>query len=186
MNNTHDKIKGNMLAASNAANELLNISLENMEELINAQLERSKDALEETSSAIKHMANISSPQELFASASQLVTNTVEKNLNHCHHLYEMMTKAQSRMSKMFESHLTAIQPTGIGIPAWMAPFQNSRFDTKSAIHSFINSANVAVDNATKLANDTVSHVINSTRQMNTKVGDAVKKSAATAHTAKHK
>lgn len=183
MNHTHDKIKENMLTASNAANEFLNISLENMEELINAQLERSKDALEETSSAIKQMTHISSPQELIASASQLVTDTVEKNLNYCHHLYEMMTKAQSRVTKLFESQLSAIQPTAVGIPAWMAPFQNSRFDTKSAINSFINSANLAVDNATKLANETVTQVINSTRQVNNKVGDAVKKSAATA---KHK
>ncbi|MDQ5920272.1 MAG: hypothetical protein QG673_328 [Pseudomonadota bacterium] len=148
-----NKFKDNMIKASNAAHNLLNVSLENMQELISLQLEISKQALEKTSSAAKHMLHTATPQELLTNASRLVSDTVEKNVEHCRSIYDMMNKAKSRFSKALESQLNTHKESTFAMPAWMEKFQSQKFDTKSAINSFINSANLAVDSAAKLANE---------------------------------
>lgn len=183
-----NKFKDNMIKASNAAHNLLTVSLENMQELISLQLEISKQALEKTSSATKHILHTSTPQELLINTSKLVSDTVEKSFEHCRNMYDMISKAKSKFSKAVELQLNTHKDYTFTMPAWMEKFQSQKFDAKSAINSFINSANLAVDSAAKLANEatavTSNNMLYASETLEKVISTTKKAASATVNTAK--
>ena len=89
--------------------EVLKTSLESIERLTKLNLNASKKFLEETTQALKEMASITNPKDLFEKVNQLATHTVENNMSSCRDVYDIITETQTKIGKMLESHIHATQ-----------------------------------------------------------------------------
>jgi phasin family protein len=91
------------------ARAVIKTSLESVEKLAKLNLDASKKLLEETSDAMKDIASVNNPKDLFDKVNRFATQSMESNLCTCRDVYEIITNAQAKMGKMFDSQLQNTQ-----------------------------------------------------------------------------
>ena len=182
MLNTNNQIKKNAAQAMDTAQNLLKLSLENASKLASLQLEMSKSIIEETTNTFKNISKSTNPQQLFAHVNQLATSTVEKNIENCRSVYEMLSATQTHFGKVVESHFQANNVNADNLTNWLSKFQATKFDTaNSAINSMVKNANQAMNAANALTSQ-AREVANNNIKSTTKAVESVVETAKQAAT----
>ena len=136
----------------NATYDVMQASLESLEKIVRLNIDNSKKILEESSRAVKDMATVDSPKELFDKVSSLATHAAKTNACHYRDAYQVVTEIQTQMGKAIEEHIHNAQEQ---IAKSMESF--SKFNplkssmTSDTFSSWINGANQAFTAAAKVA-----------------------------------
>jgi phasin family protein len=162
--------------AIDTAMDLVSASISSVEKLTHIQLEASRQILEETSKAIKDLANVSDPKEMFTRINQMATHAVEKNLASARDVYEVVNEVQSKISKVAEESMHNMQQAAISSVEGTSQFNpNGSTFASDALKGWINNANQALAAMNKVAAQ-VSEFTNSNISAATKATvDAAKK-----------
>ncbi len=186
MLNTNN-LKKNTTHALEAANEVINASIENIEKLANLNIETSKHALEESTAAFKHLAAMTNPQDVLTYAKNLATTTATKNAEICRNAYEIISATHSKINKILQAQASQFNTEGFS--KLLSTFQAPKFgfDT-SALTSWVNTVNQAASNVSKLATEATemgrNNLISATETVKSVVKTAKTAAAHSVETAK--
>lgn len=167
------------------ARELMQTSLESIEKVAKLQLDASKKMLDEASQAIKEISAANNPKDFFERFSQLASHSVETNIGNCRDLYEVMQDVQTKMSKMIESNIQTSQKNVANAVQGLKDnfnatnsFGSGNNAASESVKNWINSANQAMANMSKMASQ-MSDLANSNIKAATTASAAAAKKATT-------
>ncbi len=158
------------------AYNFLQTSLESIEKLTKIQLESSRKILDETSQSIKDMAGVSNSKDLFDKVNQLATTTVEHNICNCRDAYDVLSNAQSQISKMFETYFQNAQQNMSSVVenfSQFNPTSKGNFASDS-LKSWINGTNQAINTLTKMSSQVTEFAKNNVKAATTATANTVK------------
>jgi len=157
------------------AYNFLQTSLESIEKLTKIQLESSRKILDDTSKSIKDMATVGNSKELFDKVNQLATNTVEQNICNCRDAYDVLSNAQSQISKMFETYFQNAQQNVTDAVENFSQFKPSKGNFASdSLKSWINGTNQAINTLTKMSSQVTEFAKNNVKTATTATANTVK------------
>jgi phasin family protein len=133
------------------AREFIKTSLEGVEKLAKFNLDVSKKLLEETTDAIKDIAAVKNPKDLLDKVNTIATNSVESHLSNCRSVYEIISNAQAKMGKMFESQLQNTQQSMANAVDGISQLQGRGNFAADSMKSWLNTTNQAMDTMNKMA-----------------------------------
>jgi phasin family protein len=146
------QLKKNAANAFAVANDVINASIENIEKLANLNIEASKNILEESTVAFKHLTTVNNPQEMFTYTKNLATATASRNAAVYRNAYEILAATQTKINKIIQAQASQFNVEGIS--TWLNKFQSPKFDSAHfSMNSLINSANQTISHVSKLANE---------------------------------
>ena len=134
--------------AIDTAMELVSSSIHSVEKLTHIQLETSRQILEETSQAVKELANVTDAKEIFARVNKIATHAVEKNIASAKNVYEIVSEVQAKISKATEDRVQSLQQAALTSLEGVSQINPAASD---ALKTWINSANQALSTMNKVA-----------------------------------
>ena len=184
-------LRKNTALMLDAANDIINASIENIEKLANLNIQTSKNAIEESTSAFKHLAAITTPQEALSYTKNLATTTATKNAEVCRNAYEILTATNSKITKIWQDQATQLNTDGFtkllntfqtpkfGFDASaMTTWVNSFNQTFAEVSSLVNEASQLSRNNFLAATDTVKTVVNTAKAAAAHSAQTAKKAAS--------
>ncbi len=151
MLNTNN-LRKNTAHALDAANDLMNASIENIEKLTNLNIETSKHALEESTNAFKNFSTMSNPQDVLTYAKNLANTTAAKNAEICRNTYDIISTTHNKINKIFQAQASQFNTDSFNKLLNTFQFPKFGFDT-SHLTSWIDTVNQAASDVSKLANE---------------------------------
>lgn len=176
MLNTNN-LKKNTAHALEVANDIMNVSIENIEKLASLNIETSKHVLEESTSAFKHLTTMTTPQDVLTYAKNLATTTATKNAEICHNTYEIMSSAHTKINKILQAQASQFNTEGFS--KLLSTFQAPKFGfDASALTSWVDTLNQVASNVSKLATEAGESIINTAKTVATHSVETAKKATA--------
>ena len=160
----------------NVACDFAQTSLESLEKLTQLQLNNSKKILDETSKAIKEVSALDNPKDMFDKINHLATQAVESNIDNCRNIYEVVSDAQSKFSKMIESHFQQTQAKivdSVDSFSKFSPLSSSNVVTDS-VKTWVNNTNQAMNAMSKVASQVTEFATNNVKVATNSVKKATK------------
>ncbi|MFN7093774.1 MAG: phasin family protein, partial [Burkholderiales bacterium] len=151
MNKTTENFSEATVQTIDTAREFMQTSLESIEKMTRLNLDASKRILDETSQALKEMSSVNNPKDLLNRVNQLASSSVESNMCNCRDLYEILTEAQSKISKMFEIQIQATQKNVTSAVEGLSQLNPKSTVASESIKNWLNGANQAMNTMNKMA-----------------------------------
>ncbi|RTL12711.1 MAG: phasin family protein [Neisseriaceae bacterium] len=138
--------------AIDTAMELVTTSIHSVEKLTHIQLETSRQIMEETSKAIKELAGVTDPKEMFSRVNAMATQAVEKNLASARDVYDIVSEVQSKINKVAEESVQNLQQAALTSVDGLSQYNPSGAKAATdSLKTWINSANQALSAMNKVA-----------------------------------
>ncbi|WP_337883464.1 phasin family protein [Chromobacterium haemolyticum] len=90
------------------------ITLDSAERLVKLNLEISKQSLEENVKIAKQLSGVTDPQEAVSHLNKLATQNIDTALANSRNLYDIVSSAQSELTKLAEENLGSFNKSLIG------------------------------------------------------------------------
>ncbi|AAQ59041.1 phasin family protein [Chromobacterium violaceum] len=154
------------------------IALDSTERLIKLQLEASKQSLEDHTKAAKQLTEFKDSQEAINHLNKLATQSVDKLVSHSRNLYEVVSGAQSELSKLVEDSVGQFNKSLISSIESVAKNAPAGSDaTLNAVKTSVAAAAAAVNTFSKAAQQVAEFTDSSVKAATSATADAVKNSA---------
>ncbi|HRG61531.1 MAG: phasin family protein [Neisseriales bacterium] len=138
--------------AIDTAMELVTTSIHSVEKLTHIQLETSRQIMEETSKAIKELAGVTDPKEMFSRVNAMATQAVEKNLASARDVYDIVSEVQSKINKVAEESVQNLQQAALTSVDGLSQYNPTGAKAATdSLKTWINSANQALSAMNKVA-----------------------------------
>jgi phasin family protein len=178
MNKTTEHFSEATVQTIDTAREFMQTSLESIEKMTRLNLDASRRILDETSQALKEMSSVNNPKDLLNRVNQLASSSVESNMCNCRDLYEILTEAQSKISKMFEIQIQATQKNVTNAVEGLSQLNPKSTVASESIKSWLNGANQAMNTMNKMASQVTEFTNNNIKAATAATVNAAKKTAA--------
>lgn len=148
----NEQITAETQKAIDTAMELVTTSIHSVEKLTHIQLETSRQIMEETSKAIKELAGVTDPKEMFSRVNAMATQAVEKNLASARDVYDIVSEVQSKINKVAEESVQNLQQAALTSVDGLSQYNPSGAKAATdSLKTWINSANQALSAMNKVA-----------------------------------
>ncbi|MBA4707574.1 phasin [Aquitalea sp. FJL05] len=175
MFNTNDQLSKISLSGFEAALRVAQISLDSAERLVKLNLEASKQTLEENVKVAKALAGAGDAQEALNQFNQLASQSVDKAVANSRNVYEIVSAAQSELSKLAEENLGSFNKnliTALEGAAKNAPAGSD--NALNAVKTSLAAAAAAVNSFSKAAQQVAEFTDSSIKAASSATADAVK------------
>ena len=108
-NKINEQLAENAHKTVNVAYDLIQSSIDGMEQILKLNFEASKKLLENNSQILKDIAISNSPTELMDNVNRLALQTIETNIGRCKSTYEIVTEMHTRLGNTIEEHMHEAQ-----------------------------------------------------------------------------
>ncbi len=160
--------------------DLIQTSLESIEKIAKLNLTASRQFVEEASQAVKEIASVSNPTELFERINHLATHTVENGICNCRDLYEVITDVQNKMGKLLEAKIGEAQKNLSDAVDGLSQLGTPRNSTvQDSLRSWTNGMNQALNTLNKMAVQVSEFTNNNIKAATNATVSAVKKTSTT-------
>lgn len=162
----------------NTACDFAQTSLESLEKLTQLQLSNSKKILDETSKALKEVSELENPKDMFDKINHLATQAVESNIDNCRNIYEVISDAQTKFSKMLESQFQKAQANivdSVDSLSKFSPVSTSNNVVTDSVKTWMNNTNQAMSAMSKVASQVTEFTNNNVKTATSATVSAVKK-----------
>jgi phasin family protein len=164
--------------AIDTAMELVTTSIHSVEKLTHIQLETSRQIMEETSKAIKELASVTDPKEMFSRVNAMATQAVEKNLASARDVYDIVSEVQSKINKVAEESVQNLQQAALTSVDGLAQYNPSGAKAATdSLKTWIDSANQALSAMNKVAAQVTEFTNSNINAATTATVNATKKTA---------
>jgi phasin family protein len=164
--------------AIDTAMELVTTSIHSVEKLTHIQLETSRQIMEETSKAIKELAGVTDPKEMFSRVNAMATQAVEKNLASARDVYDIVSEVQSKINKVAEESVQNLQQAALTSVDGLSQYNPSGAKAATdSLKTWINSANQALSAMNKVAAQVTEFTNSNINAATTATVNAAKKTA---------
>lgn len=154
------------------------IALDSAERLVKLQLDVSKQALEDHTKAAKQLSELKDTQEAVNHLNKLATQNIDKAVSHSRNLYEVVSGAQSELSKLAEESVGLFNKSLISSIESFAKNAPAGSDaTLNAVKTSMAAAAAAVNTFSKAAQQVAEFTDSSVKAATSATADAVKNSA---------
>lgn len=148
----NEQITAETQKAIDTAMELVTTSIHSVEKLTHIQLETSRQIMEETSKAIKELAGVTDPKEMFSRVNAMAAQAVEKNLASARDVYDIVSEVQSKINKVAEESVQNLQQAALTSVDGLSQYNPSGAKAATdSLKTWINSANQALSAMNKVA-----------------------------------
>lgn len=160
------------------------ITLDSAERLVKLNLEISKQSLEENVKIAKQLSGVTDPQEAVSHLNKLATQNIDTALANSRNLYDIVSSAQSELTKLAEENLGSFNKSLIGAIESAAKNAPAGSDAAlNAVKSSVAAAAAAVNTFSKAAQQVVEFTDSSVKAATSATADAVKTASKRAPTA---
>lgn len=173
----NEKVTADAQKALENAMDLVNTSIHSVEKLTHIQLENSRQIIEETSKAIKELANVTDPKEVFARVNAMAAQAVEKNIASARDVYDVVNEVQSKINQLAEEGVHNIQQAALSSVEGMSQYNpNGSKAISDSLKNWINSTNQALSAMNKVASQLSEFTNSNINAASSATANAVKKS----------
>ena len=160
------------------------ITLDSAERLVKLNLEISKQTLEDNVKVAKQLSGVTDPQEAVTHLNKLTTQSIDAALANSRNLYDIVSAAQSELTKLAEENLGSFNKSLIGAIESAAKNAPAGSDAAlNAVKSSVAAAAAAVNTFSKAPQQVVEFTDSSVKAATSATADAVKTASKRAPTA---